>query len=122
MISSSYSTGSVSGDDRVGGLVGENYYGSISSSYSMGSVSGTGDYVGGLVGENSGSITSSFWDTETSGHIKSDGGTGLSTIEMQYINTYIDAGWDFVEETDNGTEDIWYMPENSYPLLWWQGE
>jgi hypothetical protein len=66
-----------------------------------------------------GIITSSFWDTETSGHIKSDGGTGLPTAQMQDINTYINAGWDFVDETDNGTENIWFMPENSYPIHTW---
>ena len=23
-------------------------------------------------------------------------------------------------ETANGTEDIWWMPENDYPRLWWE--
>ena len=34
-----------------------------------------------------------------------DGWAGLVTIEMQ--STFLEAGWDFVGETDNGTEDIW---------------
>ena len=38
---SSYSSGTVSGTDDVGGLVGDNSQGSIATSYSSGSVSGT---------------------------------------------------------------------------------
>ncbi len=47
-IRDSYATGSVSGGDYVGGLVGNGLY-FISNSYATGSVFG-GDYVGGLVG------------------------------------------------------------------------
>ncbi len=36
------------------------------------------------------------------------------------INTFLDAGWDFVGETANGTDDIWQMSANSYPILAWQ--
>jgi hypothetical protein len=39
---------------------------------------------------------------------------------MQAVDTYLNTGWDFVNETANGTEDIWWMPENDYPRLWWQ--
>jgi len=63
----------------------------------------------------------SFWDTETSGQITSDGGTGKTTAEMQMKNTFTDAKWDFVDETDNGTEDIWWILEGQdYPRLWWE--
>src|SRR5439155_1743821 len=51
--------GNVSGDDAVGGLVGQNSDGTVSNSYATGAVSGR-DYVGGLVGINdSGSTVSS---------------------------------------------------------------
>ena len=50
-IANSYNTGDVSGANYVGGLVGRNDD-VISSSYSTGSVTGTGGYVGGLVGYN----------------------------------------------------------------------
>ena len=58
IVSTCYSTGSVSGNDRsVGGLVGQSS-GTISSSYSNCNVSG--DYrVGGLVGENDGTVSNS---------------------------------------------------------------
>ncbi len=42
----------VLGSNRVGGLVGYNYYGTVSQCYSAGSVLGSGSYVGGLVGYN----------------------------------------------------------------------
>ncbi len=121
-ISSCYNTGTVSGDQKVGGLVGLNRDKPISSSYSTGMVSGNKD-VGGLVGFNDdGSIDSSFWDIETSGLTESAGGTALSTADMKDINTFLDAGWDFVDETTNGTEDIWFMPEDDYPSLKWEEE
>ena len=96
---------------------------SITNCYSFGSVSGSGS-VGGLVGDDSGSTTNnSFWDTETSGQSTSDGGTGKTTAEMQNQSTYTDAGWDFVYETTNGTDDIWdinTIDNNAYPFLYWQ--
>ncbi len=117
-ISSCYSNGDVSGTGRyVGGLVGENG-GTISSCYSNGDVSGTGHYVGGLVGENYyGSIASSFWDIQTSGQSTSYGGTGLTTTQLQSLQTYIDAGWDLVGETAHGTCNFWVVQEGAYPSL-----
>ncbi len=120
-VSNSYSTATVTGDIGVGGLVGFNT-GSISNSYSTGLVTGA-NMVGGLVGFNSlyVGITSSFWDVETSGQSSSDGGTGLTTAEMQMESTFTDAAWDFVGETENGTEDIWWIDEGKdYPRLWWE--
>ena len=52
----------------------------------------------------------------------SAGGTGLTTGEMQTAKTFLDAGWDFMHETTNGTEDIWWIREGrDYPRLWWEG-
>jgi hypothetical protein len=63
----------------------------------------------------------SFWDVETSRRHTSDGGTGKTSAEMQTANTFLEAGWDFVEETENGTEDIWWINEGQdYPRLWWE--
>lgn len=121
-ITSCYSTGSVSGNGYVGGLVGYIDDGSIGDSYCTGTVSGTGDSIGGLVGFiEAGSAGSCFWDMETSGQIDSVGGIGLTTNEMQTASTFLEAGWDFVNETDNGTEDIWWIDEGlDYPRLWWE--
>jgi len=116
-ITTSYSNATVSGNEDVGGLVGRNS-GDVTYSYSTGSVNGTSD-VGGLVGENwGGSVSSSFWDIQTSGQMTSAGGTGLSTVEMQNIQTYQHAGWDFAGEIEDGLHEIWQMPEGGgYPVL-----
>jgi hypothetical protein len=147
-IAASYSTGSVNGAGAVGGLVGANYYrssianrhssalvsgccssvgglvganhGPITNSYSSGLVSGAG-YVGGLVGWNGAIVETSFWDIQTSGQSKSAGGTGKTMAEMRAAKTFLNAGWDFVDETANGTEDIWWIDEGKdYPRLWWE--
>jgi len=123
-ISSCYATGNVSGYSFIGGLVGYNFEhitNLISNCYATGSVSG--DYnTGGLEGGNyNGTISASFWDIETSGQAESAGGTGLTTAEMQTASTFLEAGWDFVGETENGTEDIWWIIEGKdYPRLWWE--
>jgi hypothetical protein len=54
-----YSTGSITGNDEVGGLVGHIAYKPMVNSYSMSSVTG-GSSVGGLVGQNSGNISDSY--------------------------------------------------------------
>ena len=113
-----YSTGAVSGGSSVGGLVGENT-GSVTQCYSTGAVSGQWS-VGGLVGDNVyyGSVTACFWDTQTSGQTASAGGTGKTTAQMQTGKTFLDAGWDFVGETTNGSEDTWKIAEGlAYPRL-----
>jgi hypothetical protein len=126
-ISASYATGSVTGNFYVGGLCGINY-GEINRSYAAGAVTGSAP-VGGLCGQNnsdSGTLIDCFWDTDISnqsdgvGDGSSDGVTGKSTSEMKILSTFTDAGWDFVGETANGTEDIWAMPSDSYPVLFWQ--
>ena len=65
VITASYATGSASGDNRVGGLVGYSG-GTITASYATGSASGIDD-VGGLVGENGGAITASYATGSVSG-------------------------------------------------------
>jgi len=134
-ITACYSTGTVVGSDRVGGLVGCHYSGSITACYSTGGASGDGR-VGGLVGTSNsfGIVTSCFWDTETSRRLNMcgsqgenatgcDDSCGKTTAEMQTASTFLDAGWDFIDETENGTDDIWWILEGQdYPRLWWELE
>ncbi len=153
-ISSSYSTCAVVADHDAGGLVGYNYSGSIDNTYATGSVTctDTSDSWGGLVGSNVGSISNSyatgtidnasfagaggfcgqntgtisncFWNTETSGTTTSAGGAGLTTAQMQTRRIFTDAGWDFDQESANGTDDIWGMnltDNNGLPFLSLQG-
>ena len=121
-VSNSYSTGSVTGEWDVGGLVGGNM-GTVSNSYSTGSVTGN-DYVGGLVGINeAGTVSSSFWDTETSGQATSDGGTGKTTAETQDIATFTAAAWDIIAVNPDQTKPtyIWNIVDSeTYPFLSWQ--
>jgi hypothetical protein len=109
----SYSLSSVSGDDRVGGLIGENWT-SVTNCYSAGYVSGTTN-VGGLVGyNNSGSVSSSFWDTQTSSRNNSDGGVGRTTDQMRMVSIFDSVGWDF-------TTPLWAICEGAnYPRLAWE--
>jgi len=82
-----------------------------------------GIYIGGLLGyQSSNSVESSYWDLDVSGFTESAGGTGLTTSEMQTASTFLEAGWDFVDEVENGTEEIWYMPAGDYPRLAWELE
>ncbi len=123
-ISNSYSESVVNGDRICGGFVGHlGMESSISKCYSVGSVSGIED-VGGFAGSvNEAGIYNSFWNIESSGQSESAGGTGLTTEEMQTLSTYLDAGWDFVNETGNGNADYWSMLSdfnNGYPYLAWQ--
>jgi len=138
-----YSSSNVSGSSSVGGLVGINgdpyddegclcTAGAIFNCYSIGSVTGKTD-VGGLVGTNRhGPVMYCFWDTQASGRNDMCGyleayGTGCNsangkvTTEMQMTGTFTSAGWDFVGESINGTEDIWCICEGmDYPKLTWQ--
>ncbi len=134
-IANCYSTGSVSGYVLIGGLLGvkasfiiwPDFSGitgdTISDFYSTANItgnSGVGQVViRGVIRE----VVNSFWDVETSGRATSAGGTGKTTVEMQTASTFLAAGWDFVDETANGTEDIWQILEGvDYPRLWWQPE
>jgi len=67
-------------------------------------------------------VSNSFWDRQSSQQNASAGGTGLTTAEMKTRSTFIDAEWDFLDETANGTEDIWRMCVDGvhYPKLTWE--
>jgi hypothetical protein len=117
-VTNCYATGFVNGVYYAGGLIHLNN-GTVTYCYATGSVSGDIS-VGGLVASNGGTVTASFWDIETSGQTTSDGGTGKSTVEMKTRSTFTSAGWDFVNETVNGTNDIWTIDEHvDYPKLAW---
>jgi hypothetical protein len=121
-VSNSYSTSSVTSDNNVGGLVGENA-GTVSNSYSSGDVTGN-SVVGGLVGQSWGTVSNSFWDTQTSGQSTSDGGIGRTTAQMKSIATFSGAGWNVVTVVDTATRNptyIWNIVTGvTYPFLSWQ--
>jgi hypothetical protein len=76
-MNSSNSTGTVTGDDYVGGLVGLNEGGSVINSHSTSSVSG-GSWVGGLVGWNDWIMSDSYSTGSVNGTEKVGGLVGLN--------------------------------------------
>lgn len=118
-ITNSYSRANVSGASYIGGLIGHTQGSTIINSYSTGTVSG--GQRGGLCGQPGATITSSYWDTQSSGIATSYGGTGKTTAQMQQQSTF--TGWDFAGETANGSNDYWnilsYINEG-YPFLSWE--
>ena len=110
--------------------MGWNYYGSVASCYSTGSVTGSAR-AGGLVGGSLGGIVnSSFWDMVTSAMGASEGGTGKTAAEMRNIGTFTDtttAGleepWDIVAVTPSATDSAyaWNIVDGqTYPFLGWK--
>jgi hypothetical protein len=119
-ITNSYSIGAVSGDIEVGGLVGHIHSDTnITNSYSTGEVSGNGA-VGGLVGyTNNGKVTDSFWDTETSNQATSAGSaTGLTTSEITGLAAMNMVGFDFASEWKTVSADDYDSSADSYPILY----
>ena len=116
-----YSTTTVVGESTVGGLVGYDG-GTILNCYAAGRVEGSG-HTGGLIASlgRTDPAIGGFWDIQTSGQDSSAAGIGLTTNEMMSAATFLEAGWDFVGETANGTEDIWWIDKGQdYPHLWWE--
>jgi len=115
-----YSRVNVTGNNKVGGLMGSKYY-PISYCYSTGNIGTVGSspsQIGGLVGSRLNSMSGSaycYWDTETSGRTNSADGVGRSTDQMTYpyaSDTYVD--WDFytIWKPDAG-----YSLNDGYPVL-----
>jgi hypothetical protein len=145
-IAQCYAAGNVSGKMYVGGLIGANQA-AVTDSYALGAVTGVGEFsiAGGLAGLNTAAITrcystgsvtgyeagglvgnisttgsttsASFWDTQTSGLLTSPAGAGRTRLEMQDAGVFLAAGWDFVGESANGTNDYWQMAGGDYPRL-----
>ncbi len=110
-IINSFSLSSVSGSSDVGGLLGlyDSTENKIYYSYAVGPVSG-GSPIGGLIGRISagGTVTRSYWDTQTTGHPSSPGGFSKNTLEMFQQNTFVD--WDF--------SSVWWINNGTnYPQL-----
>lgn len=135
-----FAAGDATANSYTGGFVGYSYSNTISNSYAVGNSYGTGEnsggftgwsntcefinvysqgtatansYKGGLVGNiYLSSVTSSYWNKETSGMNTSAGGEGKTIAQMVAQTTF--NNWDFT--------DVWQIEEgSSYPYLKWQG-
>jgi len=91
-----YSTGVVSGNLRVGGLIGDSG-GTVINSYSSGTVVGV-DYVGGLTGVSSGIITDCYSTGTVDGNEYVGGliGSTSRTVTNSYSSGLVTATGDFV--------------------------
>ncbi|MBN2829712.1 MAG: T9SS type A sorting domain-containing protein, partial [Candidatus Cloacimonetes bacterium] len=125
-VSNCYSDVSIIGNNSIGGFSLYLFFSDITNCYFSGSIDwqdffGNGEVFGFTdVEDNSSTIDACFWNTETSGITTSTSGTGITTLEMQDMGTFLAAGWDFVGETANGTDNYWDMTpgyNNGFPFL-----
>ena len=115
-----YATGRVSGSEAVGGLVGQ-HRGTLTASYATGPVRGESE-TRGLVGAVSepGRVTTSYWDTATSGVESSAAGQGLTTAALQRPTAYSGpyAGWNVDADGDGAVDGPWHLGTAAqYPVL-----
>ena len=118
ILAASYATGQVSGVTEAGGLVGFNQPdGEIQASYATGPVSGANN-AGGLVGLNDGTLTDSYWDTQTSG--QTTGSEGRTTAQLQSPTGYsgLYRNWNLDLDGDGTNQSPWHFGTSSqYPVL-----
>ncbi len=138
-ILASYSTGAVSGVNKVGGFAGSNW-GAIETSFSTGAVSGTGSEVGGFTGSgrdtddegNSvrGSFADNYYDRDFSGVTKGVGDwldvagvDGIRTDRLRRPTAYgtgtdIYANWNVDLDGDSTNDNPWdFGASHNYPTL-----
>jgi hypothetical protein len=137
LIQNSYSMGNVTVDNYAGGFIGEINDTNVLKCYSAGHLTyAYSEYVNGFIGASYGTstVTSSFWDIDTSGIVWAGPGTGKVTADMKKVATFtnllnvgLDSPWDFVNNPhdDTGNEDIWAIAvsgvyNNGYPYLRWR--
>jgi len=146
-ITSCCATGIVTGSVKLGGLCGYNSYGNIINCYATATVMGgsNSEHIGGLCGYNSGSFSNCYSTGTVSGYVDLGGlcgysdqrcisncyfldtsgpdngyGTPLTDAQMKQQNSF--SGWDFNNETANGTSQIWMMPPGEYPDIYYFDE
>ncbi len=116
-IANCYATGSVTGGVNsisLGGFCGGNM-GRITDCYSTGSVSG-GNYFGGFCGSSSQEPMIRCYFLDSSGP-DNDFGTPLTESQMKQQSSF--TGWDFADETINGTSSWWIIHSGEYPTLFY---
>ncbi|MBK9011443.1 MBG domain-containing protein [Novosphingobium sp.] len=86
----SFATGSVDAPGSAGGLVGFNYLGVIGQSYATGQVSGT-DAIGGLVGWNRAEVTESYATGPVAGVTRVGGLVGKAEFSSDISSSYWDS-------------------------------
>jgi len=124
-ILNSYARGAARGMNSVGALAGSNTNSSeITNCYSFGSATAySGTREGGITGYHNGSlsvINASFWNADSIsagvgaiGSGDTTGAIGVSSANMKVKSTFTGRGWDFIDETANGSRDDWNIDRNT---------
>ena len=117
-ILNSYAIGNVAGVEYTGGLVGINTNDAeINNSFSIGKVSGQ-NYVGGIVGLNNSNISSIYWNVETSNQSNAVGrGSSDGTTGLTTSEMTGTSAKDNMPDLD--WANIW-VTTGSYPALFWE--
>ena len=117
IINNSYFSGNLSitsSNKLSGGIVAKNL-GSIENCHFNGFISNPmkNIYIHGVTKD--GDVKNCFWNIDTSGITSGSpiGAIGIRNDEINKIDTFIQAGWDFV--TDNNSNGVWVMSD--YPVL-----
>ena len=113
----------MAGTGSVGGLVGQNGHswhtgfvpGAIRYSYATGRVSGAGN---GLVGSDDGTVTSSYWDSSTSGDTTGTGARSPAQLQVATGYSGIYGSWNVDVDDDGTRDDPWHFGTSTqYPVL-----
>lgn len=126
----SFASGSTTGNEYLGGLIGglENQSGvvDIINTYAKGNVTGTGGILGGLIGYVNDTaaagftnISNSYWDITGTGQSLAIGNahvrgiisnlTGLTGVQAKQAASY--GGWD-ISTLPSGSSSVWYINQN----------
>ncbi|WP_376094036.1 MBG domain-containing protein [Roseomonas sp. CCTCC AB2023176] len=112
-IAQAYAQGAATGTSAVGGLVGRvATTATVTETYATGAVTAPTRF-GGLVGWQQGSVSNSYWDTQTSGLVSGVGAgsaagiTGLTTAQARSTGSY--TGFDFT--------NTWFQTADLRPIL-----
>ncbi len=123
-ITDCYGTAGVTGYQYIGGIAGRmNNSSTLQNCYAAGPVSGSSS-IHSLVSSLSGSYGNNYFNGDvTLNTSTSYGSTNLNSTQMELYSSF--TNWDFVSETDNGTNDIWDMDQDGtinsgWPILSWQ--
>ncbi len=131
IINCCYFLGNLNGTSHSGGIVGFSADSDIKNCYVAGNITpSTASALSGTFNnyEYIARVRNCVWNTQTTGVNHAMGTNqesaidcyGCTTAEMMQQSTYTNLGWDFVDETENGTEDYWDMSTDwneGYPYI-----
>ena len=115
-VTNCYNTGSVEGNNHVGGLCGDNYYATVTNCYNSGSVTGN-SLVGGVCGQNNRTVTNCYYLTGmAAGGINGSDAAGQAEAKTETEFASGEVAW----LLQNGqTEQVWgqTIGTDEYPVL-----